>query len=323
MRSCIFALAVIWMSQAAVAQSASGAPSASEWRQELDQIVRDIRSFHPSPFTRTGELTFLREVEALKSVLPQLSVEQRVVRAMRLVALIGDGHTQLKPNSQRFAFWYPFRLYEFTDGYFVTSAHPSVRELAGAQVLEIAGCPAGEAAEEARNLARTGNAADAEDVTLKAFVKAFHHLDQFRGEASFSTWLSRIAVNESRSHLRRSRASRCESLDEALERKEGFQSHEFVVSEDDPERWCSRQELKRIVWQALDSLPVPYRLVLIVREIYGFSTKEAPAVLAISATAVRIRAFRAAHAARTALALLRAVVSFLVLGLPRLKYSFS
>jgi len=142
-------------------------------------------------------------------------------------------------------------------------------------------------------LARTGNAADAEDVTLETFVKAFQHLDQFRGEASFSTWVGRITVNECRSSFRRRGANRCESLDEALERDEGFLFHQLAIREEDPEQWYSRQELKRIIWQALDSLPVPYRVVLIVREIYGFSTKEAAAVLAVSATAVRIRAFRA------------------------------
>jgi len=134
------------------------APSASDWIRDLDDIARDLRAYHPNPFSKTGELSFRRALQRLKDALPSLSEEQRVVGTMRLVALIGDGHTQLEPGSARFAYWYPVRLYEFTDGYFVTSAHPSVRELAGAEVLEVAGRPVREVAEEARRLMGADNA---------------------------------------------------------------------------------------------------------------------------------------------------------------------
>jgi hypothetical protein len=131
--------------------------SISDWRQDTDDIVNRIRALHPNPFLKTGELTFLREVEAMKAALPSLTEEQRVVRAMRLVALLGDGHTQLEPDNPAFAFWYPIRLYEFTDGFFVTSAHKSVADLAGAQVLEIAGRPVEEAVAEVRTLMGADN----------------------------------------------------------------------------------------------------------------------------------------------------------------------
>lgn len=133
---------------------------ATEWRQEVDRIVKDLRAHHPDPFTKVGSLTFLREAEALKAALPSLTEEQRVVRAMRLVASLGDGHTVLEPDNPTFAWWYPVRLYEFSDGNFVTSAHQSVVELAGAQVLEIAGRPAAEVINEARTLISGDNAFD-------------------------------------------------------------------------------------------------------------------------------------------------------------------
>src|SRR5262245_54059824 len=72
--------------------------SVSDWRRELDEIVKDIRLLHPDPFTKRGYLSFLREAEALKAALPALTEEQRVAHAMRLVASIGDGHTQLEPH---------------------------------------------------------------------------------------------------------------------------------------------------------------------------------------------------------------------------------
>jgi hypothetical protein len=132
-------------------------PSVADWREDLDQIVREIRASHPDPFTKTGKLIFLREADNLKRELPWLAEEERVVRAMQLVALIGDGHTQLEPISQRFSFWYPIRLYEFADGFFVTSAHRSVADLAGAQVLAIAGRPISEVAAKARSLMGADN----------------------------------------------------------------------------------------------------------------------------------------------------------------------
>jgi hypothetical protein len=139
------------------------AATVAEWRSDLDQIVADIRSIHPAPFTKVGELTFRRRVVALEEALPSLTEDQRVVEAMRIVASIGDGHTQLEPQRPDFGSWYPVRFYEFTDGYFITTAHRSEAELAGAQVLEIAGHPADAVANAARALMGADNAMGAKE----------------------------------------------------------------------------------------------------------------------------------------------------------------
>lgn len=133
------------------------APTVGDWRNDIDAVVSDIRLLHPDPFTKIGKHAFLREVSAFKQAIPALSQEQRVVRMMRLVALIGDGHTMLEPNNPAFAYWYPVRVYEFSDGYFVTSAHKSVADLAGAQVLEIANRPVAEVMKQARTLLSSDN----------------------------------------------------------------------------------------------------------------------------------------------------------------------
>lgn len=150
------------MAPAALICAAAPAEAASvaEWRATIDEVVRDVRVNHPDPFTKVGELTFLREADALKAALPALTEEQRLVRLMRLVASIGDGHTQIASADPAFAYWYPIRLYEFTDGIFITAAHQSVRELAGAQVLEIGGRPVAEVASAARDLRGSDNAFD-------------------------------------------------------------------------------------------------------------------------------------------------------------------
>jgi hypothetical protein len=133
------------------------AASLAAWRADLAELLKDIRAVHPDPFTKTGELTFMRSYAGFLSDLPRLGEEQRVVGAMRLVALLGDGHTQLEPSDPAFAYWYPVRIYEFSDGYFITSAFEDVRELAGAQVLKLAGRPVEEVISDARDLMGADN----------------------------------------------------------------------------------------------------------------------------------------------------------------------
>ena len=147
------------------------AASVENWRRDIDEIVLSVRGIHPDPFARIGRLEFLRNADALKADLPRLSEEQRVTRAMRLVALLGDTHTQLEPKRPDFALWYPFRIYEFSDGYFVTAAHRSVAELAGAQLLEVAGLPVQRVVDSARELMGADNAS-AKKERLFAFSNA-------------------------------------------------------------------------------------------------------------------------------------------------------
>jgi hypothetical protein len=147
------------------------AASISDWRSDVDELIREVRATHPDPYARCGRLTFLREAEKLKKDIPLLSEEQRMVGAMKLVALIGDTHTQLEPNRADFALWYPIRVYEFSDGYFVTAAHDSVAELAGAKMVEVAGKPVAKAAADARALMGADNGFSARE-NLAAFSSA-------------------------------------------------------------------------------------------------------------------------------------------------------
>lgn len=156
--------------------NANGAAKVNDWRSDIDSIVNDIRLLHPDPFTKIGKSAFLRQAAALKDAVPLLSEEQRVVRLMQLVASIGDGHTILEPNSAAFASWYPVRMYAFSDGYFVTSAHKSVMDLAGTEVLEIAGRPVAEAMTEARSLIGADN-----EFARKERLWAIHNAGLMKG----------------------------------------------------------------------------------------------------------------------------------------------
>lgn len=133
----------------------------------------------------------------------------------------------------------------------------------------------------------TGSEDEAEDVMQETYVRAFRGLPGFRGEASFSTWLTRIAVNES---LARRRAGRRFasveqfSIDEEPIMTEGGHS---------PEDEAARGEMARIVGAAIDGLPEESRLVIALRDIQGLSTRETAAALDLTETNVKVRLHRA------------------------------
>jgi len=137
--------------------TASTTRTVQQWDDSIDHLVDQLRATHPEPFAKIGRLEFLRAAENLKKDLPRLTEEQRMVQAMRLVASIGDGHTQLEPDRPDFGKWYPIHVVEFPDGYFVTSAFKGHQRLAGAEVLKIAGRPVGDAAAAARSLVGMDN----------------------------------------------------------------------------------------------------------------------------------------------------------------------
>lgn len=143
----------------------------------------------------------------------------------------------------------------------------------------------------ARSVVR--NDAEAEDVVQAAYVKAFTHLEGFRGEARFSTWLTRIAINEAISRLRgRKRTVDLDQIDNEAARG-GAQVIQFPTSAVDPENEASRREVRAILERAVDALPVGFRQVFVLREIQGLSTEETAEELAIKPETVKTRLHRA------------------------------
>jgi len=140
------------------------------------------------------------------------------------------------------------------------------------------------------------DSSEIEDVIQQAYVQAFLHLDQFEGDARWSTWVCRIAVNEALARLRqRGRFVSIEAL------SEGAMANVSKVSTDDPERATAGRELGRMVEQAIDELPDIYRSVLIMREVEGMSTGEAAAVLDVEPEVIKTRLHRARAALRDAM----------------------
>src|SRR5260370_11583783 len=82
----------------------------------------------------------------------------------------------------------------------------------------------------------TQNREDAEDITQDAFLKAYEKLDQFQGNSKFSTWLVRIAVNESLMRLRKRKTSKTVSMDEDVQTEEGSIPRDFAHWRPNPEQ---------------------------------------------------------------------------------------
>ena len=137
------------------------------------------------------------------------------------------------------------------------------------------------------------NEADAEDAAQEAFLKAFHHLDSFRAEAKFSTWLISITLNEARSRLRQRKALKLQSLDEPLD-GQGQVSSALLRD------WCEvstqtleRQEVRLLLERAIASLPLIYREIFLMRDVEELSVNESAEALGISVASVKVRLHRA------------------------------
>jgi RNA polymerase sigma-70 factor, ECF subfamily len=127
------------------------------------------------------------------------------------------------------------------------------------------------------------------DAAQDIFVKAYNALDSFRGEASFSTWLYRVAANHCRDLLRKNMREHAESLDSLLEREGDRASRLFQ----NPPDTLRTTEDKIFIEKMLVSIPAQYREVLILRESQGLNYHEISIVLDCSVDAVKSRLRRA------------------------------
>lgn len=144
----------------------------------------------------------------------------------------------------------------------------------------------------------TRNEEDAEDVLQEAFLKAYAHLDRFKGDSKFYTWIVRIAVNEALMKLRQRKGDRTVPLDEPLDTGEETMAREIAVWGDNPEQQYSKEEIQRILSDAVDTLKPDFRTVFTLRDIEEMSTEETAEILGISIPAVKSRLLRARLALR-------------------------
>jgi RNA polymerase sigma-70 factor (ECF subfamily) len=135
---------------------------------------------------------------------------------------------------------------------------------------------------------------ECEDAMQQAWLSAYAHLDQFQGASAFSTWLTRIAMNEALARVRQK--SRLTPMEQVPEEEDVM-----PTATHDPERAAADRELGRMVEEAVDELPDLYRTVFMLREVEGLSTSEAASCLGVSDEVVKVRLHRARLTLRDAL----------------------
>lgn len=136
---------------------------------------------------------------------------------------------------------------------------------------------------------------EVQDVAQEAFVKAYRALPRFRGDSAFYTWLYRIAINTAKNYLV-ARNRRPPSSDVDVADAEYFEGPSALKEVETPENRLYGEELRRVVQDAIKTLPEDLRAALTLREFDGLSYEDIAAVMDCPVGTVRSRIFRAREA---------------------------
>jgi RNA polymerase sigma-70 factor (ECF subfamily) len=137
------------------------------------------------------------------------------------------------------------------------------------------------------------NREDARDITQEAFVKAFNSLKSFRLEASFYTWLYRIAMNLAIDHTRKRKRREISGFEEDIASRDEDGGISDVHNADNPRKNLERKQLYDKIMESLDKLPADQKQVILLRELEGLSYKEISDVMGIPEGTVMSRLFYA------------------------------
>lgn len=135
-----------------------------------------------------------------------------------------------------------------------------------------------------------GEDGECEDVMQEAYIRAYRHLVRFEHRASFSTWLTRIAVHEALARLRASRRFDHEHDLDALQPEDRGATMNSTLS---PEQQTASAETRTLLERAIVNLPRMYRTTLVLRDVEEMNTAETAATLEITEDAVKVRLHRA------------------------------
>jgi RNA polymerase sigma-70 factor, ECF subfamily len=140
-----------------------------------------------------------------------------------------------------------------------------------------------------------GEPRDAEDVVQDTFFNVFRYLESFRYETKFKNWLYRIATSSCIKKRRKSKFApeRELSLDEFMPPDEAMVDHQAPAWATLPLDRVLNEELSQILRQAIVTLPDKYRVVLVLRDIEGFSTEESAQILNLTPANIKVRLHRA------------------------------
>lgn len=141
-----------------------------------------------------------------------------------------------------------------------------------------------------------GQHQDAEEVVQQTFLSVIEHLGEFREQAQFRTWLLRIAANHALALLRKRAVRAGPSLDDRThdDTYENVPRPDYIaVWKETPEGLAVRKETRQHIDEALDQLNEKYRVVFVLRDIEGLTTRETAELLGLTQETVKVRLLRA------------------------------
>lgn len=143
-----------------------------------------------------------------------------------------------------------------------------------------------------------GNYEDASETTQEVFIRIFKSLGSFKENSSFYTWVYRITSNVCLDELRKRKSKILVSLDETIELKDGEVTPQLEDKSTTPEVAIERKEIKKTIIAAINSLPEEHRLVIVLRDIQGFSYEEIAKIANCPEGTVKSRINRARQSLR-------------------------
>lgn len=142
---------------------------------------------------------------------------------------------------------------------------------------------------------------EAEDVMQESVIQACSHIHEFKGQSGLGSWLHRIVVNTALMGLRRRKQRTTVALHEQFEQEPQIRRDVLMAHTTEPGQAALAGELQGMIYQAVRMLPASLRFAFVLREIEGFSTREAAEALGITEPALKVRLHRARLALRNAL----------------------
>jgi len=137
--------------------------------------------------------------------------------------------------------------------------------------------------------------AEVEDVAQEAFIKAYRALPKFRGDSAFYTWLYRIAINTAKNYMV-ARGRRPPATDVDVEDAEFLENNALLTDIGTPEANQEKDDLRRVINEAIEDLPEDLRTAFTLREFSGLSYEEITEIMGCPVGTVRSRIFRAREA---------------------------
>lgn len=137
--------------------------------------------------------------------------------------------------------------------------------------------------------------ADVPDVAQESFIKAYRAIGSFRGDSAFYTWLYRIAVNTAKNYLV-AQDRRPPALDLEASDAENYETASALKEISNPENLMLSEELRKVVFRTIESLPEDLRMAITLRELDGLSYEEIAEIMDCPVGTVRSRIFRAREA---------------------------